>query len=459
MDTGHLKHAPGQGTGLVKDHRGYIRQGFQVVGALDQDPLPAGTADAGKEAQRDGDYQRAGAGHNQECEGPVDPLPPGPGAAQDQTDNRRQHRQCQGCIAYGRGIDPGKPCNKVFAFGFPGGRILHQVQDLGNGGFTELFFGADLEHARQIDAAGDNLLANGHISGDTLSGKGRGIQRGGAFLHNAVDGHLFTGLHHDQRTNLHFVGIHLLQNAIPLHIGIIRADVHKLTDVAATLAHRIALEPLTDLVEQHHGNGLQVIPFHGGPVLINGQGQGPQGGNRHQKAFIEDLTVPDALPGLFQNVSADYIVDRQIERQAHPSAKGAERVPENHSGDQLQNEQHGGGCQNADQHLFLFFGHGTDPSFSQSNRISGGDFAPSSESEENLAVVFHFLAVGKHLLHSGLHIHAVLKRNDHLQGHKVYGAVFHTGSPSGGLFHLIGAVGAVHFDLVGLLHNVYFLSV
>ena len=55
---------------------------------------------------------------------------------------------------------------------------------------------------------------------------------------------------------------------------------------------------------------------------------------------------------------------------------------------------------------------GTDPSFSQSNRISGGDFAPSSESEENLAVVFHFLAVGKHLLHSGLHIHAVLKRND-----------------------------------------------
>ena len=45
------------------------------------------------------------------------------------------------------------------------------------------------------------------------------------------------------------------------------------------------------------------------------------------------------------------------------------------------------------------------------------------------------------------------KFHDHLQCHEVYRAVLDAFGLSGGVFHFVGAVGAVHVDSVGLFHG------
>ena len=76
-----------------------------------------------------------------------------------------------------------------------------------------------------------------------------------------------------------------------------------------------------------------------------------------------------------------------------------------------------------------------------------------NRSEIDFAVVFHFFARGSHILHDGGGVCSLVKLYDHLLGHEVYGDFLYTGGIPGGIFHLVGAVRAVHFDLVGFLHG------
>ena len=71
----------------------------------------------------------------------------------------------------------------------------------------------------------------------------------------------------------------------------------------------------------------------------------------------------------------------------------------------------------------------------------------------NLAVVLHLFAVLPHLLHDGPGVLALFKLHDHLQGHEVHGGGSHAGGLPGGILHLVGTVGAVHIDLIGLFHG------
>ena len=270
VDGGDLKDTPGQGAGLVEDHGGHVGQGFQVVGALDQDTGPAGSADTGEEGKGNGDHQGAGTGHDQEGQGTINPLAPKGGAAQNQADNGRKDCQGQGRIAHHGGIDPGELGDEILGLGLPGGGVFHQVQNLGDGGFTELLGGADFQNAIEVDAAADDFVAGLCLPGDALAGEGGGIQGGGALLYNAVDGDLFAGLDHDNGADFHLVRVHLFKNPVMLDIGVVRADVHQLADVPAALAHGVALEELANLVEEHHADGLYVVALHGKAVLIDG---------------------------------------------------------------------------------------------------------------------------------------------------------------------------------------------
>ena len=105
-----LKHALGQGAGLVKDDGSGLRQRLQVIGALDQNACLAGAADAGEEAQRNADHQRARAADDQEGQGPVNPCSPlgVTVPSNSHADKRRQDRQGQGAVADRRGIDAGE---------------------------------------------------------------------------------------------------------------------------------------------------------------------------------------------------------------------------------------------------------------------------------------------------------------------------------------------------------------
>ena len=101
-------------------------------------------------------------------------------------------------------------------------------------------------------------------------------------------------------------------------------DVHEVADVPAALSHGVALEPLPDLIEQHHGNGFRVVAA----ALEQCQSKGSHGSHCHQEALIKYLMIPNPLPGLPENIIADDPVVRQIQRQLQgPAQAGDQGVP------------------------------------------------------------------------------------------------------------------------------------
>ena len=307
----HLEHALGQRAGLVEHHRLYLGQRLQIVGALDQDALMAGAADTGEEAQGNADHQRARAAGHQERQRTVYPLLPLAVHAAHQPDHRRDNSQRQRAVAYHRRVNAGELGDKVLAAGLAGAGVLHQLQDLGYRGLAKGFCGPDLQHAGHVDAAADDLVALPGVPGQALAGQGAGVQGGAALGDDAVDGHLLARLHHDDGADGHLVRVHLYQLAVLLNVGIVRPDVHQRADVLPALAHRVALEQLADLIEQHHGDGLVIVAA----LLIDGQRERAHRGHRHQEVLVEHPPVGDALPGLFQNVIADDQIRCQIQRQ------------------------------------------------------------------------------------------------------------------------------------------------
>ena len=123
------------------------------------------------------------------------------------------------------------------------------------------FGGAELQHAGHVDAAADDRLSRLDLPGQALTSQGAGVQGGAALDDLAVQGDLLAGLDHNDAAHGHLLRVHLLQAAVPLDIGIVRADVHQSADVLPALAHGIALEQLADLIEQHDRDGLGIVPL------------------------------------------------------------------------------------------------------------------------------------------------------------------------------------------------------
>src|SRR5699024_3696375 len=130
-----------------------------------------------------------------------------------------------------------------------------------------------------------------------------------------VDGHLLARLNHDDSADAHLIWIHLLQPAVPLNVGIVGTNIHQIADITAAFANSIGLEPLAHLVEQHHGDSLQVVA-----VFIYSQGQSAKSGHGHKKVLVKHLPVANALEGFSQNVIANNQIVRQENHQTHPAA-------------------------------------------------------------------------------------------------------------------------------------------
>ncbi|CAN4002893.1 Low molecular weight phosphotyrosine protein phosphatase, partial [Dysosmobacter welbionis] len=64
----------------------------------------------------------------------------------------------------------------------------------------------------------------------------------------------------------------------------------------------------------------------------------------------------------------------------------------------------------------------------------------------------HLFAISADLLHHGLGVLPLREFHDHLQRHEVHGGALDAFGLPGGLLHLVGAIGAVHIDLIGFFH-------
>ena len=274
-----------------------------------------------------------------------------------------------------------------------------------------------------------------HVPGNAFTGERTGVQGGIAFLHNAVQGDSFAGTHHNDTSHGYLFRIHFLLPVFRFHTGEVRPDIHQLADVFPAFTHRIALEQLADLVEKHHGNGfVKVAGFQ------QADDQGTDGGHSHQEVLVEHLAVQDALECLPEDVVTDNPVRNQV--QKHPGKplqdavlRDALQVREIFR-QEMKNNQQRAGYKNPDQHFFLLLRHGSDPRL-----------------QVNLAVILDLFAGFDNLLHDFGGLRVILKGNDHFLGHEIHGDGFHAGNLCGGTFHLVGTVGAVHFDLIGLFHD------
>ena len=124
MNGGHLKHALGQRSGLVKHYRLYAGQFIQEVRALYQNTLAGCAAQSAKECERDRYHQRARARYHQEQQSAIYPCSPLSGY---QTWNHcNQH--CK--TYYNRCIYACKPCNETLAAALALGCVLHKFQNL-----------------------------------------------------------------------------------------------------------------------------------------------------------------------------------------------------------------------------------------------------------------------------------------------------------------------------------------
>ena len=303
-------------------------------------------AEAREEAERDADDQRAGTRNDKERERAVDPHAPRGGIAHQKIDDRGQNGQRQRAVAHGGSVDAGKPGDERFGAGFVRAGVFHQLQNLGHRRLAEGLRCPDLQNARHVDAAADDLVAGHHVARQALTRQRRGVERGRAVDDLAVDGDLFTGLHDDDRADSHVVGVDLLEFAVTLDVGVVGANVHQRRDVAAGLADGVALEQLADLVEEHDRHGLVIVAA----LFIDGERDGADRGDCHQEVLVEHLMVADALPCLAQDVVADGDIGGKIQNGGNGHRQRRELCDE----EQRRRDE------DAAEHLLLLFRHGND---------------------------------------------------------------------------------------------------
>ena len=80
-------------------------------------------------------------------------------------------------------------------------------------------------------------------------------------------------------------------------------DVHEVGDGLAGLAHRAPLEPLPDLEEQHHGDGLGEHDL--GDARQGRYEERTESGDGHEEVLVEHLSVADVACGLEEDVVPD----------------------------------------------------------------------------------------------------------------------------------------------------------
>jgi len=128
-DVTDLRTSLGERTGLVEGDDPQVGGLLEVRAALDQDPVPCRVAESGEDAHRRRDHQRARTGDDQQREAAVDPRAPRP------AEDERRHEDDGGREGdHGRCVARRKAVDDRLGWGARRLRLLHEVDDLGDGG-------------------------------------------------------------------------------------------------------------------------------------------------------------------------------------------------------------------------------------------------------------------------------------------------------------------------------------
>ena len=246
----------GQGAGLVEGDRIALCKHFQIVGTLHQHATTRCASDSREEGKRNGDDERAGAGHHQEGEPSLNPHRPAAKA-------RKRRNQCQEqCRKHYDGrIHAGKAGDEVLGACLLLVRVFHQFEDAGHGRLTVFLRRSHFQPASQIDASRNQLVALGNLARHGFAREGRRIQGGRAGQHHAIERYPIAGAYEQAIPHGYLGGIDLDCFVFTYDEGELRCDIHHIGDGAARFPDGIRLEELAYLVEQHDCRALFEMLF------------------------------------------------------------------------------------------------------------------------------------------------------------------------------------------------------
>ena len=137
--------------------------------------------------------------------------------------------------------------------------------------------------------------------------------------------HALARLDNNDAADGDIVRVDLDELAVALDVGVVGGDVHHAGDRLAALAHRIALEQFSYLVEQHDGAALGKLRLGLGEA---DGGKSADGGDGHEERLVEGFAAPNVAPCLAQHVMAGDKVGDEVERKFPVGGVAAEeRVP------------------------------------------------------------------------------------------------------------------------------------
>ena len=272
MDFRHPEYASGEGARLVEEDGPGSGQGFQHVAPLQQDP-PAGCgAHAAEQGEGNGDHEGAWAGHHQEDQGPVPPVPESPqaceGGHQGEEGGKDHHS---------RSVPPGKGRDEPLGGGLSLPGLLDQPESFGKGCLAEGAEHGHREGAAEVDAPGEHFAPLRHVPRDRFSRQGGRIQGGRPIKHLSVEGNPLPRLHEQRAPSRDVLRPGRFPFPVFEHRRPVRADVQERQDGTAGPLHGEGLHQFPRFVKQHHRHRFGELA----------DGESAAGGGRHEKELVE----------------------------------------------------------------------------------------------------------------------------------------------------------------------------
>ena len=196
LQVGRLRHAKGQGAGLVEDHRVNLGQTLQRGAMFDQQTLAEQLAAGRRHHGRHRKTKGAGAGNDQYGGGNVDgkanvatgdPHPCGKGPKGQQVHARR--------------IEPRRPVGQRSVVGLGALGDRHQIGHAMQRGVLASGSHPHRQRAGQIDFARTDHRARPGIGRQAFPGQQRPVQLAAALCHDAIDRHPPARTHQHDITN------------------------------------------------------------------------------------------------------------------------------------------------------------------------------------------------------------------------------------------------------------------
>ena len=255
-DIGHLGFAFGDGAGLIQDHGIQEMSSLQAFGAFDEDAVFRTLAGAHHDGNGGGQPQRTGAGDDQHRDAHVQGKVK-PGAQQ------QPHHNGDGGDSHNGGNKDRSHLVRQFGNGgLGGGGLLHQPDDLGQGGIISHAGGPEFEEAALVDRGGDHPVVHLFLHRDALAGEGRLIHRGAAFDDNAVHRDALSRADHNDvpgddlfHRDLHF-------GAAAEHHGALGGQIHQLGDGFGGPALGAGFQPFAEGDEGEDGGCRFKVEVH-----------------------------------------------------------------------------------------------------------------------------------------------------------------------------------------------------